>query len=103
MCHFFSYVCTFKTITNQNVQIMTGIIISLILGAVAGWLAGNIMRGGGFGLLWNIIIGVIGGFIGSFVMNLLHVNTGGGIVWQVIVGVIGACLLLWIISLFKKK
>ncbi|MBO4503226.1 MAG: GlsB/YeaQ/YmgE family stress response membrane protein [Bacteroidales bacterium] len=80
-----------------------GIIVSLVLGAVIGWLAGNIMRGGGFGLLWNIIIGVIGSFIGSFVMNLLHVNTGGGIVWQIIVGVIGACLLLWVISLLKKK
>lgn len=82
---------------------MIGIIVSLVLGAVIGWLAGNIMRGGGFGLLWNIIIGVIGSFIGSFVMNLLHVNTGGGIVWQIIVGVIGACLLLWVISLLKKK
>ena len=82
---------------------MTGIIISLLLGAVIGWLAGNIMRGGGLGLIWNIIIGIIGSFIGSFVMNLLHINTGGGIVWQISVGVIGACLLLWVISLIKKK
>ena len=88
---------------NLNFRTMTGIIISLLLGAVIGWLAGNIMRGGGFGLLWNIIIGIIGGFVGSFVMNLLGVNTGGSIVWQIIVGVVGACLLLWVISLIKKK
>lgn len=70
--------------------------------AVAGWLAGQIMRGGGFGLLWNIIIGIIGGFIGGWLMSLLHIQKAG-LLWELIVAVIGAIVLLFVISLFKKK
>jgi uncharacterized membrane protein YeaQ/YmgE (transglycosylase-associated protein family) len=78
------------------------IILYLLLGAVAGWLAGQIMRGGGFGLLWNIIIGIIGGFIGGWLMSLLHIQKAG-LLWELIVAVIGAIVLLFVISLFKKK
>ena len=77
-------------------------ILYLLLGAVAGWLAGQIMRGGGFGLLWNIIIGIIGGFIGGWLMSLLNIQKAG-ILWELIVAVIGAVILLFIFSLFKKK
>ncbi len=78
------------------------IILYLLLGAVAGWLAGQIMRGGGFGLLWNIIIGIIGGFIGGWLMSLLHIQKAG-LLWELIVAVIGAIVLLFVVSLFKKK
>ncbi|MBO4655210.1 MAG: GlsB/YeaQ/YmgE family stress response membrane protein [Bacteroidales bacterium] len=78
------------------------IILFLLLGAVAGWLAGQIMRGGGFGLLWNIIIGIIGGFIGGWLMSLLHIQKAG-LLWELIVAVIGAVVLLFVVSLFKKK
>ncbi len=78
------------------------IILYLLLGAVAGWLAGQIMRGGGFGLLWNIIIGIIGGFIGGWLMSLLNIQKAG-LLWELIVAVIGAIVLLFVISLFKKK
>ena len=78
------------------------IILYLLLGAVAGWLAGQIMRGGGFGLLWNIIIGIIGGFIGGWLMSLLHIQKAG-LLWELIVALIGAIVLLFVISLFKKK
>lgn len=74
----------------------------MLLGAVAGWLAGNLMRGGGFGLLWNIIIGIIGGFIGGWLMSLLGIQKAG-LLWELIVAVIGAVVLLFVISLFKKK
>ena len=77
-------------------------ILYLLIGAVAGWLAGQIMRGGGFGLLWNIIIGIIGGFIGGWLMSLLHIQKAG-MLWELIVSVIGAVVLLFVISLFKKK
>jgi len=78
------------------------IILYLLFGAVAGWLAGQIMRGGGFGLLWNIIIGIIGGFIGGWLMSLLNIQKGGWL-WELIVAVIGAIVLLFVVSLFKKK
>ena len=78
------------------------IILYLLFGAVAGWLAGQIVRGGGFGLLWNIIIGIIGGFIGGWLMSLLNIQKAG-LLWELIVAVIGAIVLLFVISLFKKK
>lgn len=81
---------------------MWSFILYLLLGAVAGWLAGNLMRGGGFGLLWNIIIGIIGGFIGGWLMSLLGIQKAG-LLWELIVAVIGAVVLLFVISLFKKK
>lgn len=81
---------------------MLNFILYLALGAVAGWLAGQIMRGGGFGLLWNIIIGIIGGFVGGWLMSLLHIQKGG-MIWELIVAVIGAVVLLFVVSLFKKK
>jgi uncharacterized membrane protein YeaQ/YmgE (transglycosylase-associated protein family) len=81
---------------------MWSFILYLLLGAVAGWLAGNLMRGGGFGLLWNIIIGIIGGFIGGWLMSLIGIQKAG-LLWELIVAVIGAIVLLFVISLFKKK
>ncbi|MBR4787024.1 MAG: GlsB/YeaQ/YmgE family stress response membrane protein [Bacteroidales bacterium] len=81
---------------------MWSFILYLLLGAVAGWLAGNLMRGGGFGLLWNIIIGIIGGFIGGWLMSLIGIQKAG-LLWELIVAVIGAVVLLFVISLFKKK
>ena len=74
----------------------------IIIGAVAGWLAGNIMRGGGFGLLVNIIVGMIGAIIGGWVFGLLGIGTGDGLIGSLITALVGAILLLWVISLFKR-
>ena len=81
---------------------MLNFLLYLAMGAVAGWLAGQIMKGGGFGLLWNIIIGSIGGFIGGWLMSLLHIQKAG-LLWELIVAVIGAVVLLFVVSLIKKK
>jgi len=75
----------------------------IILGGVVGWLAGNLMRGGGFGLLVNIIVGIIGAVIGGWVFDLLGISTSIGLIGNFITALVGAVLLLWIISLFKKK
>lgn len=74
----------------------------IIIGAVAGWLAGNIMRGGGFGLLMNIIVGVVGALIGGWVFGVLGIGTGDGLIGSLITSLVGAILLLWVISLFKR-
>ncbi|HHV84686.1 MAG TPA: GlsB/YeaQ/YmgE family stress response membrane protein [Petrimonas sp.] len=74
----------------------------IIIGAVAGWLAGNIMRGGGFGLFMNIIVGVVGALIGGWVFDLLGIGTGNGLMGGLITALVGAILLLWLISLFKR-
>ena len=73
----------------------------IIIGIVAGFLAGKIMRGGGFGLLINLVVGIIGGLLGGWVFGLLGI-AAGGILGSLITSVVGAVLLLWILSLFRK-
>lgn len=81
---------------------VVGIILFLLIGAVAGWLAGKLMKGGGFGLIVNIIVGIIGSFIGGWLMSLAHIQKAG-LLWELIVAIIGACVLLFVVSLFKRK
>ncbi|MFA6702737.1 MAG: GlsB/YeaQ/YmgE family stress response membrane protein [Dysgonamonadaceae bacterium] len=75
----------------------------ILIGLVAGWLAGKIMRGGGFGLLMNIIVGIIGALLGGWVFDKLNIEIGSGLIGSVVTALVGAILLLWLISLFKKK
>ncbi len=74
----------------------------ILTGAVAGWLAGLIMKGGGFGFIGNVIIGIIGGVIGGWVFSLLGISSGGSIIGSLVTSVVGAVVLLFIIGLFKK-
>ncbi|MGH6664310.1 MAG: GlsB/YeaQ/YmgE family stress response membrane protein [Pseudolabrys sp.] len=78
------------------------IIVILIIGLIAGWLAGKLM-GGGFGLIGDIVIGVIGAFIGNWLWGVLHLP-GLGPWWltAIIVSTVGACILLFILRLIKR-
>ena len=82
-----------------------GIIVMIIIGAIAGWLAGIIMNSKG-SLLRNIILGILGGFVGNFLFGLLHININVALgpinVGTIIVSAIGACIVLFIVNkLFK--
>lgn len=66
------------------------LIVVLLIGAVAGWLAGQIRNGYGFGLVGNIIVGILGSFLGSWVFGQLGVALGGGLLGTILVAVIGA-------------
>lgn len=79
-----------------------GLLYSLLIGALAGWIAGSLMRGGGFGLLLNIILGIIGGVVGNWVFSLLGILVSDGFIGDLITGAIGAIVLLFIAGLFKK-
>jgi uncharacterized membrane protein YeaQ/YmgE (transglycosylase-associated protein family) len=79
-----------------------GLLYSLLIGALAGWIAGSLMRGGGFGLLLNIILGIIGGVVGNWVFSLLGISVSDGFIGDLITGAIGAIVLLFIAGLFKK-
>ena len=79
----------------------TSIVAFLIIGAIAGWLAGVVMKGGGFGLLGDIVIGIVGAFIGGWLFGFLGIFAGG-FVGAVITAFVGACVLLFIIRLIKK-
>jgi uncharacterized membrane protein YeaQ/YmgE (transglycosylase-associated protein family) len=74
----------------------------IIIGAVAGWLAGQLMKGSGYGLIGNIIIGIIGSLAGSFLLGKLGVSIASGTLGDIITGVIGAVVILFIAGLFKK-
>jgi len=75
----------------------------ILIGAVAGWLAGLIMKGGGFGILGNIIVGILGAVIGGWLFSLLGISAGGKLIGALITAVVGAVVLLFIVGLVKKK
>lgn len=74
----------------------------LIVGVVAGWLAGKLVKGGGFGLIGDLVVGIVGAFIGGFIFNSLGVWAGGGLIGSIIVATIGAVVLLFAVRLIKK-
>jgi len=78
------------------------LIIFLAIGALAGWLAGSLMKGRGFGLLGNIAVGVVGAVLGGFVFGLVGISAGG-LIGSIITATAGAALLLFIISIVKKS
>lgn len=77
------------------------IIIFLAIGAIAGWLAGTFMKGGGFGLIGDIIMGVIGSVVGGFVFGLLGISASG-LIGSIITATIGAIIFIYIIRVLKK-
>jgi len=83
---------------------VTGLIVFLLIGAIAGWLAGLIVRGFGFGLLGNIVIGIIGAFLAGWLLPALGVSfaLGNPIITEIVYAMIGAIVLLVIIGLIKR-
>lgn len=81
---------------------MSGWIVVLVVGALAGWLAGTLMKGRGFGLLGNLVVGIIGAFLGSHLFAALGVHLASGLLGSLITAVIGAMVLLFVVGLIKK-
>jgi uncharacterized membrane protein YeaQ/YmgE (transglycosylase-associated protein family) len=81
---------------------MLGTIIFILIGCLAGFLAGKLMRGGGFGFIINSILGIIGGLVGGWLLSLLGISWGG-LIGQIGTAVIGAVVILALASLFNKK
>ncbi|HSP10495.1 MAG TPA: GlsB/YeaQ/YmgE family stress response membrane protein [Candidatus Dormibacteraeota bacterium] len=75
----------------------------LILGAIVGWLAGKIMSGRGFGILWDIVLGIVGSFVGGFVFSLIFGTQPAGLLISFVVALIGACVLVAIVHLVKRE
>lgn len=74
----------------------------ILIGAIAGWLAGLITKGGGFGILGNIVIGILGAVIGGWIARELQISVGSGMLGSLLVATGGAVVLLFLISLFKR-
>lgn len=81
---------------------LQALIVILLIGLVAGWLAGVIVRGGGFGLVGDIIVGIIGAFIGAWLLPRLGVPIGGNLLWEIVSATIGAVILLVIIKIIRR-
>lgn len=77
------------------------IIIFLIVGAIAGWLAGVIVKGFGFGLLGNIVVGIVGAFIAGWLFPQLGWGVGGGFFWAILHATIGAVILLVLLRIVR--
>ncbi len=81
---------------------LMAILLILVVGAIAGWLAGLIMKGSGFGLLGDIGIGIVGGFVGGFLFRLLGLQAES-LLGGIVSATAGAVVLLFVIRMFKKK
>ena len=79
------------------------LIVFLIVGGIAGWLAGLIVRGYGFGLLGNIAVGIVGAVIAGWLLPRIGLAIGGGIIAAIVNALIGAIVLLLIIGLFRRR
>ncbi len=81
---------------------LEALIIFLIIGAVAGWLAGQVMAGGGFGLIGNIIVGIVGAFVAGWLFPNFGFSIGGPIVGSIINAAIGAIIVLFVVGLVRR-
>jgi len=79
-----------------------GFVWFILIGLAAGWVAGQLMKGSGFGVVGDIIVGVIGALLGGFLFRTLGVSAGGGLLGSLIVATIGAVVLLFLLRLIKK-
>jgi uncharacterized membrane protein YeaQ/YmgE (transglycosylase-associated protein family) len=77
-------------------------IYALVVGLIAGWGAGQIMKGGGYGMIVDIILGILGGFLGRWVLGLLGFGTSGGLIANILVAILGAVILVAITRAIKK-
>ena len=90
-------------LARSTTQTSVGWIGYIIIGAIAGWLAGKIVKGSGSGILMNIVIGVIGALIGGFLLSFFLDTAGGGWWFTLFTAVLGSVILLWIVGMVRKR
>ncbi len=79
----------------------TSLIWFLIIGLVAGWLAGRVMRGGGYGIVGDLIVGIIGALLGGWLFGLLGIGVGG-LIGSLITAFVGAVILIWLLRVIRR-
>ena len=79
-----------------------GLFYFVVVGLIAGWLAGQVMRGGGYGVIADIILGILGGIVGGWLFGTLGIWPGGGMIGAIVVAFVGAVVLVWITRQIKK-
>jgi uncharacterized membrane protein YeaQ/YmgE (transglycosylase-associated protein family) len=79
----------------------TNLLYFLLIGLVAGFLAGKVMKGSGYGLIGDLVIGVVGAFLGGWIFGLLHI-AAGGLLGLLITAFVGAVVLVWLLRMIKR-
>jgi uncharacterized membrane protein YeaQ/YmgE (transglycosylase-associated protein family) len=74
----------------------------ILVGLIAGWAAGRIMKGKGYGPLMDTLLGMVGAVVGGWIFNTLNIYPAGGIIGSTVVAIVGAVLIIWIARLLKK-
>ncbi len=77
-------------------------IYAIVVGLIAGWAAGQIMKGGGYGMIVDIILGILGGILGSWLLGVLGFATSGGLIANILVAIVGAVILVAITRAIKR-
>lgn len=80
---------------------ITNLIYWVVVGLIAGWAAGKIMKGGGYGVAMDIVLGIIGAVVGGWLMGFFGIHAGG-LIGTIVVAIIGAVFLIWLTRLIKK-
>ena len=80
----------------------TGLIWFLLIGLIAGWLAGRVMRGGGYGVVGDMIVGVIGALIGGWLFGVLGIGAGGSLIGSIITAFVGAVILIALLRVIRR-
>ena len=75
----------------------------LVMGAIVGWLAGKVMSGHGYGIIWDIVLGIVGSFVGGFIFSLIFGTAPSGLVISFIVAFIGAVILVALVRLIRRE
>lgn len=81
---------------------LTGLIWWIIVGLIAGWAAGKIMKGGGYGVVMDIVLGIVGAVVGGWLMGMVGIHAGGTI-GTILVAILGAVFLIWLTRMIKKE
>jgi len=79
----------------------TNLLYFLLIGLAAGWLAGKVMKGSGYGLIGDLVIGVVGAFLGGWIFGLLHISAGG-LLGLLVTAFVGAVVLVWLLRMMKR-
>jgi uncharacterized membrane protein YeaQ/YmgE (transglycosylase-associated protein family) len=80
---------------------LTALIWWIVVGLIAGWAAGKIMKGGGYGTVMDIILGIVGGVVGGWLLGIVGIQ-GGGLIGTILVSIFGAVVLIWLSRMIKK-
>jgi uncharacterized membrane protein YeaQ/YmgE (transglycosylase-associated protein family) len=78
------------------------VIYSIVVGLIAGWLAGQVMKGGGYGILMDIVLGLVGGILGGWLFGSLGIWPGGGVIGSILVSFVGAVILVALTRMLKR-